>query len=268
MTVTVIQKKIENVLLKLENNQLKISLNTFLAGTHLFGRNLIIGRIVDEGSMVAVVAVKKVPKFNFSLAIFLYIISFPTIIFLLFCFAKILSFDAKKWNLLYVFRIFIAARVFLCPHQVLPPKAVVAEKIIFLLLAILSILYSNIFFATLQDMNIVYDEVNYNSFQDLIDSEMKIHTLFFGNNHDAIEVRNFLNNGTKIDSYDECVKQLVKIRSIICVMSVIRGKYYTSINLDDQGRQIIKIADQSFHFQYMQLLDMKKLQFSLKNLMN
>lgn len=237
-------KNIENILSKLENNSLIISLNTFLVGTNLFGRNVIVGTMVDEGNMVAVVPIIRKPKFYFSLTILLYLLSFPAIILLFLGFSKLLKFDTEKWNLLFIYQIFIAIPVDLSP------KRLISESIIYIFIATLSIIYSNIFFATLNDMKVVYDEVKFSTFQDLVDSKMKVHTPFFANSHDTEEVKKLLSNATIIDSYEDCIKKLIKTRSIICILSVIRGNYYESINLDDQGMPVMKLAGASFHHQY------------------
>jgi len=88
------------------------------------------------------VPIVKTLTVHFSSEILLFILSFPVIISIFAMTSKILKFHSKNWNILYIYQNFIGL-----PS---PEPMDRAEKIVFILIAFLSIIYSNVFFQSFQ----------------------------------------------------------------------------------------------------------------------
>lgn len=124
------------------------------------------------------------------------------------------------------------------------------EKLIFLFLALLSIIYSNIFFTALEDMKIVSVEMNFNSFQDLTDSRMEIFRVYDSNDHDSEKIKNIFSNATKIKSEYICLKKLLETRNVICVTPYNGAKFFINKHLNTMEKPIMKIAGPTINNQF------------------
>lgn len=234
---------IGEILVELEENKIQMVPSPFLIDSFLFGKKIIIGNPVLESKIAVIVPVIFKSRFNFTLEILLYIISLPTIIFFFYFSVKILKFEPKEWNILYIYRVLIGI-----PAEP-PPK--LPQKIVFIFLAVLSVLYLNFFFSTLEEMKVVNYEKNFNTYQEIVDTKMQVYSAFNANVNDNVGVQKLLNNRAKIIDDEDCVKKLISTRSVVCVLPYYGAKYQVRINLDVQKRPIMKLAKPSFHHQFV-----------------
>lgn len=236
-------KRMNDLLIKLENNEIHLIPTVLLIGSFLYTRNIVIGYVTETMNLVVVVPIIKTSKIYFSLDILLYILSFPVIVSIFVACAKSFKFNPRKWNVLNIFRIFIGV-----PSS-LPRKNI--EKIIFILIALLSIIYSNIFFSKFADMKLLYEEENFNSLEDVLNSKMKIYTTHAADKNDPDSVKRIFSKLKKVDRNNECIKILIETRSAICILSDIRAKYYAEENLIHNQNQIMKVTKVSFRYEFL-----------------
>lgn len=226
----------------LEEHRFQIVPTGVLINPWLYGKKLIIGNTLAESKIVIIVPIIKKSRFNFSLVMLLQIVSFPIIILIFYGLIKVLKFKSRKWGILYIYQVFIGISV------EKPMK--LSENATYLLLAVLSIIYWNIFFATLEDMRVVTDEENFDSYQDIIDSKMEVHSTFNASDHDTENIKKLLFNRIKVESYDKSIEQLIETQKVICVAPLYTAMYYVKHNVDIQRRPVMKFARTSFHHQY------------------
>lgn len=226
----------------LEENKFRMIPASFLMDSFLYGIKCIVGNTVLESKLVIIVPIIIDSRFNFTMDIFVYMIFLPIIIFIIQVAGKIMKFDVRLWTVLYVYRIFFG-------QSAKPPRKL-SERIIFVLLTVSSLVYSNVFFTSLQDMKIVRYEKKFNSFKDIIDSKMEVHSTFHAQIHDIAEVKKLLLNRIKSENFEDCVQKLIKTRSIVCIVPFNTAKFYVRNNLDAHRRPIMKLAGPSFYYQY------------------
>lgn len=230
----------EKMFASLERNEIHIIPFLYQINPYLNGKKFITGIEVRESKRSIVVPLFKKTRYNFTLTILMYIISFPVIIFIFHCTVRCLKFD--KWKILYIYQILMGF-----PAQ--PPKQTVG-KMVFFILAFLSIVYSNILFASIADMRVVSDVKNFDSYQDLLDSKMKIYSHFLASDYDTPDVKMFLSRSTEIKSIHDCVTKLIKTRFVICVLPFNTADYLIKTHLDDQRNPIMKLARPTYQHQY------------------
>lgn len=205
-------------------------------------RKFIIGNSVSENKIVIMVPVIKELGIYFPSRLSMFITSFPVILYSLFTITKILKFDSDRWSLFYMFQIFIGIATS-------APKKL-SEKVIFILLTGLSITYTNIILTALGQMKIVtYDQI-FDSYQDLIESKMKIYTIFPVNEQHRNEIKEFLSLATRVNSTEHCLSELIKTRFVICITAYIKAKYSIRNHLDIDGLPIMKLAELTFNNQF------------------
>lgn len=163
-------------------------------------------------NLALLVPIHKILRFYFSIDIFIYILSFPMIILTFIACVKILKFDSLRWNVLYIFQIFIGI-----PSS--RPRKNIEQKI-FLLIGLLSVIYSNIFFSKIEDMKVIYEEKSYDSAREIMLSGMKIYSIHTANPNESGAVRYLLSQRARVNRSEDCLELLIASRSAICIMSL------------------------------------------------
>lgn len=227
----------ERVLEKLEKNEGGISPIAFYSW-RLIDRKLIMSEILQFDELSIVVPIVKTSRVYFSFEVFLYILSFPVIIAIFFVFAKVSNFRSRGgWNVLYIFQIFIG-------YPASSPLSRV-EKITFLLISILSIIYSNIFFDKFADMRFVEEELEFDSLVDVFESKMSIYSIYGAKSDDPSEIQRLFNMSKTVHSDYDCINKVIETRSSICIVSRDLARSFIRKNVDSREMPIMKLIERT-----------------------
>lgn len=226
----------------LEESKYRLIPLAFMINPFYNDRKFIIGNTVFENKVSVMVPVIKKFRIHFTTDILMFIVSFPLILLIFFGLKCVLKLDSGTWSNLYVYQIFIglSARK---PNKL-------AERVIFLLLAGLSIVYANVFLTAVGDMKMVNYEQSFGTYQDLVDSKMKMYTLIPANPHDTNEVKSFLSRAEQVTTGEECADKLIETRSAACVLPYIKARSLVKKNLDAEGVPIMKLDGPTYFHQY------------------
>lgn len=207
-----------------------------------YGKKCIIGKFIGQSKMVTVVPIIKEIKFNFTLDILLYILSFPILIFAFVFIKNLLRFGTENWKVFNIYKIFLGISVDS------PEKSI--ERQFFLLLTVTSIVYTDIIFSKLAEINLSIEEKEYGTVEDLVNSGMKIKALLKANEHDDPDVQKLLSHAEPVNNVINCTNELIKTRSLICISLFNAAKYMLRRNIDENGEPIMKFVQPSFRYQF------------------
>lgn len=230
-------------LVKLEKSKVNLFPMYNFVSLVLYGRNFLIGNGVTVSYLATVGPILKTSRVYFSFVLTLYLLSFPVIIFIFVKTVQVFKFPTQTWGTLSIYKIFIGMSI------ADPPRKLV-QRFIFLIIAFLSIIYSNIFFSELDNMKVIFDEKNFDSMDEVLNSGMKTYSRFFSNQHDSTEVQNFFSKVHKIDDVKDCISELIKTKSVFCMMAYEKAKSYVENDLDMDRMPIMKIIKLSFYHQF------------------
>lgn len=239
-------KLLEESLKKLERNTLSIT-SISLFSSRFINREVTVGDVFEIDKVTVVAPIIRTSRVYFSLEVLLFILSFPLIITTFIIFSKFFKFNPQRWNFLYIFQIFIGY-----PSSS-PDKRI--EKIIFLLIAILSIIYSNIFFDKFADMKFVEAELELNSVKEIFETKMKIYSIYSAVSDDSPELKDLFSKSEKVNEIDDCINKVIDTQSSICISVYNFAKYSVKKHINSKGMPIMKIIDWSArpefsHFAY------------------
>ncbi|KAJ8666967.1 hypothetical protein QAD02_008629 [Eretmocerus hayati] len=223
---------------KLETNEINVSTETYLVRTHIGRKEVVIGKFIRGTEFVVVFPLQQTTSINFSYNTVLSIISLPVILISLFVCTKFI-FPPNRWNLVRIFQILLGVS---SRH---PSKRI--ERVVFLTMAISSIIYSTTFFSNLTEIRFVLYEKDFSSIRDLVQSGMKIFSATAERDSNDKEIQLLFSNTIKIKSYAECINKMEKIPDSACILSYEKALYYTfkeALNVD--GIPTIKIASPTF----------------------
>lgn len=225
---------VSHVLRDLEDNKIIISPIALFVNSHLYQRNLTIGNMFERTGLSVVVPIVTIKQVNISTTTMLiHVSSFVAIILVFVCTTVgCFKFKSLKWAVLYIYQILIG----LPASQ---PKSN-AERIIFILLSSLSVIYSSTFFSLLADTNFKIAQKNYDTISDLIKSKMIVYSRYSATKYDTADVQKLFSVKVDINFEEDCVKTLRKNRTGICIIARDSAEYYVEKHLDSKQQPIMK----------------------------
>lgn len=232
----------ENLLIKLDNNEMIITPMAFQINSFLHGRNLIIGNYLNLGKLAIIVPIIPATQIHFSTDILIHIFSLPLFIISFLILVRLMKLEMKQWEVLNIFQILIGMPI--------PQPRRIRERIIFFLIVVFSITYSGTFFAKVTDIKLIYDEIHFNTFEDLYKSKMTIYTPYFAKDYEDAETQELFLNSKQVESDVDCIHLLIKSNNVICITPYFTAKLFVMKSLDANGFPIMKMG-QFFRFEYV-----------------
>lgn len=223
----------------LELNEINVTPVGFLVRKIFQNRNILIGNPMDLAKVVVVAPVIKKPVIDLSENMFMIILSFLIIMMIFLTFVRSLKFETNYWNIFYIFGILIS-------NPTLKPQRR-ASKIIFITIAILSIIFSNAYFSTLANVKLKFVDEEINSYEDLDRLNIPIYSpaIYINNGREKIRKLVF----KEIDSIDKCIELLMRTDKAACVSTLQKAKHFSEINRDSFNEPVMKITDLTFQYQ-------------------
>lgn len=235
-------EKFEELFKRLEENKLQMSPITFLIDTRLYGRNLVKGFMVREGKAVVLVPVLEKSELNFTIEIFLYILSLPVIVGIFYLFSMILKFERSNWTAERILRLLIG-------WTITPPEKRI-EKSMFLFIAVLSIIFTTIFLTKFSEMKIVYGEQSFDSVEDILNSKMKIYSYLSVHKYDSEDIQKLFSKSEQVKDIDKCVEKLIETRRAVCITLYEAARFLVESHKDENRNPIMKMSKIVFRKQF------------------
>lgn len=219
---------------QLEKNEINLIPITFFISSFNYRRNIVFGRFVETKNLAVVVPIKRVSRFYFSFKIFLCFLSFPVYILIFRSYAKIFKLDPQRWNNLYLYRI-------LTSIPASPPRDGGGRQI-FLLIALLSIIHSNLFFSEFEKMKVFYVEKKFDTVDEILKSKMKIYSVHKSEENDLESIQKLYSKRVKLNRSEECLQKLIQTRFAVCILTEKKAKYFAELNLSEDLKPIVKTS--------------------------
>lgn len=232
---------------KLQDNLESNEINVSPMGIHLdkrfLKRDILVGYPLSFSKITAVVPIIKNPRINLTLNMFLLLLVFCVILMILFTFIYALKLNLNYWNIFYIFGILIGTTI------MEPQKTV--SRIVYLTIAILSIIFSNDFLSILADVKLHFVEQKLNSFEDICRMKIPIYVVHhYHILNDTESDRKLLTYSQKIEKFSECVKMLIETNNASCISASQMAEHHAKTNLDNKGQPVMRVADISLDYQF------------------
>lgn len=235
----VVEKFSEN----LESNEINITPIGFRYNVLFKEKKITQGYPMDISKLNVIVPIIKVPRIDLTTDMWILLLIFCMILIIFFAFVCSLKLNPDYWNIFYVFGILIGTTI------AQPQKNV--SRLIYLTIAVLSIIFSNDSFSTLANVKLLYEDLNLNTIDDLKQLKMPlyipaVHYLLNNTKDDE----SLVSYGQRIDTIDTCLELLIETNKVACVTSSQRAEFYLKTFLNPQGHPIMKITEMSWQHRF------------------
>lgn len=212
--------------------------------THSYMQNITTNQnsiiAMDCENVVALVPVTSYTRFNITLNFLTHLVLVPSILMILMYVVQFLKITREPMVLTDSIRIITGSAI---PHT---PKTF-GQRLIFGAFLVISLYYSVDLYSNLTDGIIVRGEVAYDTYQNLYESGFEIYLIeknfepFLHSDNEYIE--NIKNKAHQIDIIDDCIKNLLENKNVICITSFLWGRH---VEENFQKERLLKIAKPSF----------------------
>lgn len=227
-------KEYYKLIFSVANGQSHMTAIKFYFSDHIFDLKVLLGYPYDIGKWVMVAPIFLEYNIDIPLETFLYVVSFILILLIFVTTLKVLKMNSKQWNMLNLFGVLIGMGV----SQ--PIKN--TDRIIFLTLAIVSIVYSGDFFSTFTDIKVSGTEKEFNTYEDINKLQIPVYTTgnksVFGTEFQKKVLYHDL-----MFNHSDCLAKVIYTRNGICVLNLQTAIFAVTNNLNAQGKQVMKIPD-------------------------
>lgn len=244
----------EKIIENLESNEINASPVGFLLSRQFQNKNFIYGNPMNIGKIVVIVPVIKTTKIDISSETFVLLLIFSTILIIFYIFVRIWRFDTNYWNIINIFGILIGV------STVQPINKV--SRIIFMTIAILSMIFSYDYFSTLANIKQLLVEEDLNTYKDIERFKLPIYIPNFYADNDTEYEKNL--NFRRIDSIHGCIQLLIETNEAVCIAPTAEAEHFSKVNLNSRSQPVMKITDLSFRHQFDSYLYEKASPFAEK----
>lgn len=226
-----------NAVFSIGRDETNMSPITIIFKDQIIELDILLGDVFEIAELVVIVPI--IPQYNVDIpfAAFIYLSSFIIIIIICFVSLRVLKIKSKQWNFLYLFAVLIGMGTS-------RPKKL-SERIIFITMAILSIIYTNELFSKLAEIKIVRSEKDFNTFEEIENSQLNVYSPVPEKYFDNEEFQKLTSKGQLMQNFTYCLNELIYTRNAICIVPLGNAIYFVNKHLDAEGNPIIKMADMS-----------------------
>lgn len=229
-------KTIEN----LESNKINTSPIGILLTPQFQNKNIVYGNPMNIARVVVVVPIIKIPKINGSTETLVLLSIFFIILIIFYLLIQALKLDKNFWNIFKIYGILIGISM----SQ--PRKKI--DRIIFITVTVLSIIFSNDYFSTLAEVKILFVEEKLDTYEDIkrIGAPIYVSNFYADNRTEGSSGFIF----QKINSFHECIEKIIETNSAACTSPSNEAEHYSKTIQNFHGQPIMKITDLSFQEQF------------------
>ena len=210
-------KTVYQILEELESNELDVLPLPCYMSSVLQSYNVLISKATDISKSSAFVPILKISKEYVSINTIIYLLVMPIVIYSFILVSRILRFSSENWNEMYILQTLLGTPQSKQKHDK------TAERIIYLSLIILSIIYLNNAFSSLFKITVIQNEVNLNTFHEIYKADLPIYmtsniykTLY---NESNAKIEKFfikLKPKVRVMDHIKCLNQLLTNQDQIC----------------------------------------------------
>lgn len=228
---------VKKIVKNLETNEINISPIGLLLVKNFQNRNITVGNPSKLSMLVVVAPIIKTPRIDLTSNMFIVILMFMIIFIIFFILVHFLKFYSNYWNCFYIFGILIGV------PTVQPRRDF--NKIVYLTIAILSVIFSNSYFSMLADVKLQVIDQEINSYDDIVRLNMTIYVPGVYNVYNDIEEdkKGFFQ---EISKNFRCYELLIKTNNACCIYTFTTAEYYLKTLLDTRQQRIMKLTGITF----------------------
>lgn len=234
---------VKNSFVKLANNKINVMpISLFLA--RFRNKDLVIGYPIWVTRMVMVVPNILTLGYNFFNAeMYISAISFPLLIFIFTFLINLLKHKFQNWNVFRVCQILIGTPI------VQPKKSY--ERVIFLTIVILSMLYTNIIFSNLTNTKVKPQVQEFNTYGDVLESDLPVYSYYENLTDRSLpkDLNQILLKYKKIENNEKCIDLVFETNRAICFTTAVTANFWKQHYKYADGSPILKVANPSFRNQ-------------------
>lgn len=234
------KNSIENLFHKLGENEVNVAaVSIFL--TRFQNKNVVIGYPTWVSKIVLVLPNNlTIDDYDFPPEMFITIVSFPIIILIFVTMIKLSKFKSQEWTILKIVQILIGTAT---RH----PRNKNNERIVFLTVVLLSMLYGNIFFSNLTNTKLKRKFKEFNTYEDILESDLPIYSFYENSTNQNLpkDVDQIFSKSQIMDSV-KCLEKIIETNYAICITSGVAAEFYIKYYLAPDGSQILKESHLSF----------------------
>lgn len=236
-----IAETFQKIIKDLETNQINVSPAAMLFTPSIRNKSIVYKNPWNLDKMVVVVPIRKFQRINAFLETFHILLIFCLILIIFYLFVFLMKPFLGYWNIFYIFGILIGT------PTVQPQKN--ANKIIYLTIAILSVVFSNSYFSVLADVKLLFTEHELNTFEDI--NRLKIPIYYPSQYSDLYKntEEEKIYSLKEIDDVPECINIMVKTNNAACITTMPEANYYSKSIFNHKYQPFMRITELSFKYE-------------------
>lgn len=222
----------------LETNVINMSPVGLLLTPKYQNKSVVAGNSWNLDRQIVIAPIVKYQKINATIETFDLLFIFCAILIIFYIFVLILRPILNYWNIFYIFGVLIGT-------PIMEPRKNV-DKIIYLVIAFLSIVFSNSYFSMLADVKVLIVDEELNLLEDLQRINIPI---YYSSAFSDLYMNNIIGRKHSlktIDTVADCIDLLIKTRYVACIAGGAQAEYYSKTIFDTQDKPIMRIMDLSF----------------------
>lgn len=215
----------------------------------VFQLEVLLGDVLEISTYILLVPIQLEYAVFIPYDVVTYVATFISISIIFIVFLRALKLKSERWGILNVFRVLIGT-----PTTSQPEKNI--ERIIFLTIALLSIIYTNEFFSKITDVKVSWKEKDFENFDEIYNSKIPVYHEFSMKlgQFESEDIKKFISYSHEIDDVANCIEELIRTRNVICILPSRYALYCVKNNLDLQGKPIMKTTDLSLNQEFVGFL--------------
>lgn len=218
--------------------------------------DILLGNVMEMSYLVVIVPILPEYAVDIPLSALIYLITFSFITIIFVALLRIFKIKSNEWDFVSVIQILIGVSISQPVRNV--------DRVIFLSIVILSIIYTNELFSQLTDIKVTVKEKEFNTFEEVCNSGMTIYSTLATAHWESEEINKLISISKKSLNFFACFDELIKTNNVICVAPLRSAIYGTKQNLNSQGNPVMKVTDLSFGYEYIGFLYEKASPFAEK----
>lgn len=221
-----------------ESGDINVSPICILLYPKFQNRSILVGDPMNLNKLLVMVPVIQTPKLDLTLDTIIILFLFWLILTIFYAFVRVLKLNSDHWNVFYIYGTLIGI-------PILQPQRRV-DKIVYVTIAILSIIFSNNYFSALANIKLHFVDQELNTYEDI--NRMKIPVYIpsvYVDNDTEVSKKLSL---TRIDSLDKCVEMMIESNKVACIGDPQSANYHFFTKRNSANQPIMKITDLSFQY--------------------
>lgn len=229
-----------------EHDEVNVTAIAYPFNDQILQSDILWENILEITKDVVIVPILLDYNVDIPLSAFIYLVSFFIITLIFVILFRIFKIQLDRWDFVNVIQILLGVSI----SQ--PTKNI--DRIIFLSLVILSIIYSDDLFTQLTDIKVLRKEKEFNTFEDILNSSIPVYAVYRANRFESEVIKKVIFKSRSSISLTACFEEIIFTGNAICITPSRTAIYAIKNNLDAQGKSVMKMTDLSLNHQFVGFL--------------